>query len=111
MSIFTARKLKEARNSVNLSQAEVAKRMNISERKIRLLEADETPLLVDDLLEFAKLYRVDVRELLLESYVSDSEEKVLLYRYSSILRMIDRLSDNDKEDIIWVMKQRIEGRL
>ena len=111
MSGFTAKKLKEARNNVHLTQAEAARMVNISERKLRSIESDETPLLVEDLLELAKIYRVDVRELLFESYVSDSEEQILCHRYSSILRMIDKLSDKDKEDIIWVMKQRIEGRL
>ncbi len=68
MSVFTARKLKEARVAAHFSQEEVAKKLKISERKIRALEADQNPLSVDDLLDFAKLYKVDVRELILESH-------------------------------------------
>ena len=109
MSVFTARKLKEARVAAHLSQEEVANKLKISERKIRALEADQNPLSVDDLLDFAKLYKVDVRDLILESYVEEEEEQILCNRYASFLRIFDQLSDRDKEDVIWVIKQRING--
>ncbi len=82
MSDFTAKKLKEARNAANLSQEQVAKALGISKRKIISLEANEQPLTTDDLLEFARLYKVDVRELLLESYAEESEEQILCNRYT-----------------------------
>ncbi|PHU38753.1 hypothetical protein CSX02_01020 [Agathobacter ruminis] len=109
MSDFTAKKLKEARNAANLSQEQVAKALGISKRKIISLEANEHPLTTDDLLEFAKLYKVDVRELLLESYAEESEEQILCNRYISLCRLYDQLSIKDKEDIFWVIKQRIAG--
>ncbi len=111
MSVFTAKKLKEARNAAGLSQEEAAKMMRISERKLRSIEANEHPISVDDVLNFAILYKVDVRELILESYVDEKEEQVLCNRYGSFLRIFDQLSDRDKEDVIWVIKQRIAGSL
>lgn len=111
MSVFTAKKLKEARNAAGLSQEDAAKKLKISERKLRSIEANEHPISVDDVLNFAILYKVDVRELILESYVDEKEEQVLCNRYGSFLRSFDQLSDRDKEDVIWVIKQRIEGRI
>ena len=109
MSLFTANKLRETRNRANLSQAEAAKAMKMSERKLRSIEADEHPISVDDILEFAKLYKVDVRELLLESYIDSGEEQILCNRYASFVKLFDKLSDKEKEDVIWVIKQRISG--
>jgi transcriptional regulator with XRE-family HTH domain len=109
MGGFTAKKLKEIRALRDLSQSEVAKRLNISEWKLRSIEANEHTLTTDDLLEFAKLYKVDVRELLLESYAEESEEQILCNRYISLCRLYDQLSTKDKEDVFWVIKQRIAG--
>jgi len=111
MSVFTAKKLKEARNSSGLSQDEAANAMKISRRKLQSIEANEATVSVDDIVEFAKLYKVDVRELILESYVDEKEEQVLCNRYGSFLKIFDQLSDRDKEDVVWVIKQRINGTL
>ncbi len=111
MSVFTAKKLKETRIKAHLSQEEVARALKISERKVRTIEANESPVTSDEIVEFAKLYRVDVRELLLESYIEESEEHILSTRYSSLTKLFVQLSDRDKEDVIWVIKQRIEGRI
>lgn len=111
MSVFTAKMLKEARNSSGLSQDEAADAMKISRRKLQLIEANEAAVSVDDIVAFARLYKVDVRELILESYIDEKEEQILCNRYSSFLKMFDQLSDKDKEDIVWVTKQRIKGRI
>lgn len=109
MSVFIAKKIKEARISAHFSQEEVAKRLKMSERKIRGIESNENPVTVEDVLEFAKLYKVDVRELILESYIEETEEQILCKRYSSFMKLFDQLSDRDKEDVVWVVKQRING--
>ena len=109
MSVFTAKKLKETRNEAHLTQDEVANALKMSVRKLKSIEAGEHPVTFDDILEFAKLYKVDVRELILESYVGEQEEQVLCNRYSSFLKIFDQLSDRDKEDVVWVIKQRING--
>lgn len=108
---FIAKKLKETRVKVGLSQPVVAKRLHISERKLRSLESGETDVTAEEILEFAQLYKVDVRELLLESYAEIGEEQILCNRYHSLLKLYDQLRDNDKEDIYWVVKQRVEGKI
>ena len=96
---------------MNLSQEEVAKKLKITDRTLRSIEAGQQSISVDDLLYLADLYKVDVREFLFESYVNQSEEQILANRYISLLKLYDQLSDRDKEDVIWVIKQRIEGRI
>lgn len=111
MSNFAAKMIKEARNRVNLSQEEAATALGITDRTLRPYENNQYPVSVDDLLNMAKLYKVDVRELLLESYVDAEEEQILCNRYASFLKLFDKLSDRDKEDVIWVIKQRLDGRI
>ena len=111
MSEFTARRLKEIRVAHNMSQDEAAKALNISKRKLISLEKDEHPLFVDDLMIIANFYKVDVREFLYESYVNENEELILAKRFVSILKLLYQLSDKDMEDMIWVMKQRIAGKI
>lgn len=109
MSEFTARKLREARKAAGLNQDEVAGRLKISRRNLGYLESGEREVTSDEIVEFAKLYKVDVRELLLESYAEESEEQILCNRYISLCRLYDQLSTKDKEDVFWVIKQRIAG--
>ena len=109
MSDFIAKRLKEARTKAFISQEEASKRLGISERRMRKIEADQSIVSADEIMEFAKLYKVDVRELLLEEYAETGEEQILGNRYISLLRLFDQLSDRDKEDVIWVIKQRVKG--
>ncbi|MEE3472589.1 MAG: helix-turn-helix transcriptional regulator [Butyrivibrio hungatei] len=109
MSYFTAKMLKEARNNAGLSQEDVAAVLKISKRKVAAMEKDENPILVDDLIQLSYLYKIDVREFLFESYIDQGEEQVLFNRYASVFRLFDQLSDKDKEDVVWVLKQRIKG--
>jgi transcriptional regulator with XRE-family HTH domain len=111
MSVFTAKKLKEARNLAGMSQDEAANAMKISRRRLQTIEANESQVTSDEIVDFAKLYHVDVRELLLESYNEEGQERILSNRYGSLTKLYDQLSDRDKEDVIWVIKQRIEGRI
>ncbi len=111
MSVFISKKLKETRSKAGISQEEASKKMGISERRMRSIEANQSEVSADEIIGFAKLYKVDVRELILESYVDEKEEQILCNRYASFLRLFDQLSDRDKEDVIWVIKQRISGAL
>lgn len=100
MSVFTGKKLKEARVLSGLSQNEAAKKMNMSRRSLNYIETGKREVTSDQIVDFAKLYNIDVREVLLESYVTESEEQLLCSRYSSFLTLFDQLSDKDKEDVI-----------
>lgn len=111
MSGFTAKMIKEARINANLSQEEAAKALGITDRTLRSFENNQHPVSVDDLLNMAKLYKTDVREFILENYVEEKEEQILCNRYGSFLKLFDLLSDRDKEDVVWVIKQRINGTI
>ena len=111
MSSFTAKMIKEARINANLSQEEAAKALGITDRNLRSFENNQHPVSVDDLLNMAKLYKTDVREFILENYVEEKEEQILCNRYGSFLKLFDQLSDRDKEDVVWVIKQRINGTI
>ena len=111
MSSFTAKMIKEARINANLSQEEAAKALGISDRTLRSFENNQHPVSVDDLLNMAKLYKTDVREFILENYVEEKEEQILCNRYGSFLKLFDQLLDRDKEDVVWVIKQRINGTI
>ena len=109
MGRFTAKKLKEVREERGYSQSEAAKYMHISDRTLRAIEANERQVTTDEIIQFSRIYRVDVRELLLEEYVEQSEEQILFNRYISLYRLFDQLGDKDKEDVAWGLKQRIAG--
>ena len=109
MSRFTANQLKVIREERGFSQSEAAKYMHISDRTLRAIEANERQVTSDESIQFSRIQQVDVRELLLEEYVEQSEEQILFNRYISLYRIFDQLGDKDKEDAIWVLKQRIAG--
>ena len=109
MSAYTAQKLKDARITSGFTQELAAKIMQISRRRLQAIEANESVVNSDEIVQFARIYNVDVRELLLESYIEKSEEELLFNRYISVFRLFDQLEDKDKEDVIWVLKQRIAG--
>ena len=60
--------------------------MNMSRRKLNYLESNERPVTADEIVEFAKLYKVDERELLLESYGDVETEQTLCNRYYSLVK-------------------------
>ena len=109
MSDFTAKKLKETRTKVGFSLDEASERTKISRRRLIYIESGEREVTSNEIVEFAKLYKVDVRELLLESYAEESEEQILCNRYIFLCRLYDQLFTKDKEDVFWVIKQRIAG--
>ena len=109
MSVFIAKRIKETRIAANLSQEEAAKALGISRRKLQLIEANETAISVDDVLDFAKFYKVDVRELILESYVYQDEEQILFNRYAAVFKVYDKLSGKNKEDVYRILKDYVEN--
>ncbi len=108
--MLTAKRLKEARITAGLSQDEAASAMNMSRRKLQSIEADEATVSVEGIVEFAKLYKVDVRELILEDYVKEDEESVLFNRYASVFRIYDKLDDRVKEDVYYLLKQYVDKK-
>ncbi|HPF30173.1 MAG TPA: helix-turn-helix transcriptional regulator, partial [Lachnospiraceae bacterium] len=111
MSEFTAKKLKEARVRAGISQDEAANLMNLNKRAISQIEAAQRNLSADELAQFSRIYNVDVRELLFVEFTEAGDEQRLTAKYSSFLKLLEKLSDREVEDVYWVIKRKVEGLL
>ena len=61
MSVFTGKKLKEARIAAGLSQDDASKKMNMSRRSLGYIEAGEREATANQIVDFAKLSNGDLR--------------------------------------------------
>ena len=111
MSDFTTKKLKEARTRAGLSQDEAASLMKLNKRAISQIEAAQRSISADELAQFSRIYKVDVRELLFVEFTEAGEEQRLAAKYSSFFKLLEKLSDREVEDVYWVMKRKVEGLL
>ncbi len=62
------KKLREARNSMNMHQSVAAEKMGMSRPTLSAIETDKRQVTTDELVQFAELYKVEVRELLYEAH-------------------------------------------
>ena len=111
MSEFTAKKLKEARMKAEITQDEAAALMNVTRRAISEIEAGKRSVSADELAQFSRIYNVDVRELLFVEFTEAGDEQRLTAKYSSFLKLLEKLSDREVEDVYWVIKRKVEGLL
>lgn len=111
MSKFTAKKLKEARMKAEITQDEAAALMNVTRRAISEMEAGKRSVSVEELAQFSRIYKVDVRELLFVEFTEAGDEQRLTAKYSSFLKLLEKLSDREVEDVYWVIKRKVEGLL
>ncbi len=111
MSEFTAKKLKEARMKAEITQDEAAALMNVTRRAISEMEAGKRSVSADELAQFSRIYNVDVRELLFVDFTEAGDEQRLTAKYSSFLKLLEKLSDREVEDVYWVIKRKVEGLL
>lgn len=111
MSEFTAKKLKEARMKAEITQDEAAALMNVTRRAISEMEAGKRSVSVEELAQFSRIYKVDVRELLFVEFTEAGDEQRLTAKYSSFLKLLEKLSDREVEDVYWVIKRKVEGLL
>ena len=111
MSVFIAKKIKEARVNAHMTQEEAAMQINISRNRLAEIETNKRQVFAEEIVQLSEIYGIDVRELLLEQFVEESEEVILARRYSSFLKIIDQLSDRDKEDVYWVLSKRVKDEL
>ena len=105
MSEFTGKKLKEARVKKGLSQDEADNLMNVAKK------AGKRSISADELAQFSRIYNVDVRELLFVEFTEAGDEQRLTAKYSSFLKLLEKLSDREVEDVYWVIKRKVEGLL
>lgn len=83
MSEFTAKKLKEARMKAEITQDEAAALMNVTRRDISEMEAGKRSVSAEELAQFSRIYKVDVRELLFVEFTEAGDEQRLTAKYSS----------------------------
>ena len=111
MSEFTAKKLKEARMKAEITQDEAAALMNVTRRAISEMEASKRSVSAEELAQFSRIYKVDVRELLFVEFTEAGDEQRLTAKYSSFLKLLEKLSDREVRDVYWVIKRKVEGLL
>ena len=111
MSEFTAKKLKEARMKAEIIQDEAAALMNVTRRAISEMEAGKRSVSAEELAQFSRIYKVDVRELLFVEFTEAGDEQRLTAKYSSFLKLLEKLSDREVGDVYWVIKRKVEGLL
>ena len=99
MSEFTAKKLKEARMKAEITEDEAAALMNVTRRAISEMEAGKRSVSAEELARFSRMYKVDVRELLFVEFTEAGDEQRLTAKYSSFLKLLEKLSDREVEDV------------
>lgn len=77
MSEFTVKKLKEARMKAEIIQDEAAALMNVTRRAISEMEACKRSVSAEELAQFSRIYKVDVRELLFVEFTEASENYLI----------------------------------
>lgn len=93
MSEFTAKKLKEARMKAKITQDEAAALMNVTRRAISEMKAGKRSVSAEELAQFSRIYKVDVRELLFVEFTETGDEQRLTAKYSSFLKLLEKPSD------------------
>ena len=81
MDIYTANKLLQLRKANNLSQEELAERLNISRQAVSKWERAESSPDTDNLIALAKLYRISLDELLevdVKTFVSSEPSRKII---------------------------------
>lgn len=91
MSEFTAKKLKEARMKAKITQDEAAALMNVTRRAISEMEAGKRSVSAEELAQFSRIYKVDVRELLFVEFTEAGDEQRLTAKYSYLLKLLEKL--------------------
>lgn len=91
MSEFTAKKLEEARMKAEITQDEAAALMNVTRRAISEMEAGKRSVSAEELAQFSRIYKVDVRELLFVEFTEAGDEQRLTAKYSSLLKLLEKL--------------------
>jgi hypothetical protein len=52
-----------------------------------------------------------MRELLFVEFTEAGDEQRLTAKYSYFLKLLEKLSDREVEDVYWIIKRKVEGLL
>lgn len=93
-----AERLKKARMSSGLSQAQAATQLNLQRPAISEIEAGNRKVSAEEIIQFANLYKVDSNWLLLQ----DSEEETEQFKLAA--RELEKLSEDDLKKVMDILK-------
>ena len=96
-----AERLKEARTQAGLSQENAAKMLELQRPAISEIESGKRKVSAEEIIQFAKLYRVNASWLLLK----DDEQKIELDDQLKIAaRELSKMSDMDRKKLLEILK-------
>ncbi|WP_264535810.1 helix-turn-helix domain-containing protein [Flavobacterium sp. N1736] len=93
-----AERLKEARISSGLSQAQAATQLKLQRPAISEIEAGNRKVSAEEVIQFANLYKVDSNWLLLQ----DSQEETEQFKLAA--RELEKLSEEDLKKVMDILK-------
>ena len=112
MNIEIANRLLQYRKSHNLSQEELAEKLNISRQSVSKWERAESCPDTDNLIELAKIYNITIDELLNgqnELSFDESKEPVTSKTYDNVIILDENeLYENSKEENVSFTKQGLK---
>lgn len=95
-----ATRLKKARELSGLSQAQVAKKLNVPRPAISEIEAGRRKVSAEELGQFSKLYKVDSSWVLSEN---DEETEVSQGKLKFAARELSKMSEEDKNKLFDIL--------
>jgi transcriptional regulator with XRE-family HTH domain len=98
--IKIANRLKKARELSGLSQAQVAKKLNVARPAISEIEAGRRKVSAEELSQFSKLYKVDSSWILSEN---DDDMDVSQGKLKFAARELSRMSEEDKNKLFDIL--------
>lgn len=96
-----AARLKEARVLAGLSQAQAADKLDLQRPAISEIEAGKRKVSVEELVQFADLYKVNTSWLLLREEENDEE---LSEQFQLAARELGKMSKEDREKLFHLLK-------
>ena len=109
--------LKELRNEKGLTQGQLAEQWNVSNRSVSRWETGSTLPDISILIELAKFYEVDIKEIIDGGRKSEDMDKEMIetleimgFEINDDIKKIVRNSDGDIEHIIDAIEDYNEGK-
>ena len=98
-----AERLKQARTMAGLSQDSAAKILELQRPAISEIESGKRKVSAEEIIQFAKLYKVSTSWLLLKEEESDSE---LSDQLKVAARELGKMSEADREKLLYILNIR-----
>ncbi|UPQ75268.1 helix-turn-helix domain-containing protein [Chryseobacterium nepalense] len=96
-----AERLKEARSLAGLSQENASRMLNIPRPAISEIEAGRRKVSAEEIIQFAKLYKVSTSWLLLKD---GQEENEMDEQLKVAARELSKMNENDRKKLLEILK-------